>query len=118
MLELGVLPDVAAATSATMIAFTSLAACLVYADFGLIPWDYGGALFALGVVASAGGQLATARLVRALGRRSVIVFLMAALMCLASGAAMFHAVVRWRDAAAGDLSAWEWGAICRGLGRR
>jgi hypothetical protein len=100
MLELGVLPDVAAATSTTMIAFTSLAACLVYADFGLIQWDYGAALLVLGAVASAAGQLATAQLVRALGRRSVIVFLMVTLV----GGARVHGAGRGR--------AWRWLRPC------
>jgi len=54
MLELGVLPDVAAATSASMIAFTSLAACLVYADFGLIPVDYGLVMLVLGMLVRLG----------------------------------------------------------------
>jgi len=34
MLEMGVLPDVAAASSATMILFTSASASLVYLSFG------------------------------------------------------------------------------------
>jgi hypothetical protein len=67
----------------------SFAACLVYANFGLIPWDYGAAMLALGLAASAAGQLATAALVRALGRRSVIVFLMVALVGGGGGGGFF-----------------------------
>ncbi|GBF99864.1 hypothetical protein Rsub_12504 [Raphidocelis subcapitata] len=112
MLELGVLPDVAAATSTTMIAFTSMAACVVYANFGLIPTDYGAFLFCLGLVGSAAGQLATAQVVRALKRRSVIVFTMATLMMLSSGTAVWNAAGRWVDVASGDRTALEWGNIC------
>ena len=36
MLEMGVLPEVAAATSATMILFTSLSACVVFVSFGAV----------------------------------------------------------------------------------
>ena len=52
----------------------------MYANFGLIPYDYGAAMFLLGLLGSAAGQLATSWAVRALGRRSVIVFLMASLV--------------------------------------
>lgn len=37
LLELGVLPDVAAATCATMILFTAAVASMVYLSFGGIP---------------------------------------------------------------------------------
>jgi hypothetical protein len=80
MLELGVMADVAAATSATMIAFTSAAACCVYVGFGLVPYDYGAVLLGLGLAGSVVGQLATTRIVKALGRRSFIVFLMTLLV--------------------------------------
>lgn len=36
MLEMGVLPDVAAATSATMIMFTAASASAVYVGFGTV----------------------------------------------------------------------------------
>lgn len=52
----------------------------MYANFGMIPADYGAALLCLGLLGSAAGQMATTFVVRALGRRSVIVFLMAALV--------------------------------------
>lgn len=96
MLELGVLADVAAATSTTMILFTSTSACIVYANFGAIPQDYGAALLVLGALGATVGQLATYWVVKALGRRSVIVFLMATLV----GGGAFEGVCQV------DLGAW------------
>ncbi|CAG9467364.1 unnamed protein product [Pedinophyceae sp. YPF-701] len=80
MLEMGVLPDVAAATSATMIFFTSASATLVYAGFGVVQLDYALLLFLVGVVATFFGQIAMGQVVDAVGRRSLIVFCMFAFM--------------------------------------
>jgi len=48
MLELGVCPEVAAATSATMIMFTAGSAAVVYINFGGVMLDYALALLLLG----------------------------------------------------------------------
>ena len=77
MLEMGVLPDVAAATSATMILMTSASACLVCFTFGTLQYDYATVMSVIGFCATLVGQLIVYKLVKLLGRRSVIVFAMA-----------------------------------------
>lgn len=72
--------QVAAATSATMIMFTAGSACLVYSRFGQILYDYACVLLVLGFLVTLCSQLLTFLLVKLLGRRSVIVFMMVALM--------------------------------------
>ena len=57
MLEMGVLPDVAAATSATMILFTSAAAAVVFLSFGGVPPAYAGLAFTVGLLSTAAGQV-------------------------------------------------------------
>uniref|UniRef100_A0A7S4VUK1 Uncharacterized protein n=1 Tax=Alexandrium monilatum TaxID=311494 RepID=A0A7S4VUK1_9DINO len=52
----GVDPLVAAATAATMILFTTSAACVSFQVFGLLEPFYGAACFALGLVCTAAGQ--------------------------------------------------------------
>jgi len=64
MLEMGVLPDVAAATSATMILFTSAAAAVVFLSFGGVPPGYAGLAFAVGLLSTAAGQVPAADGVR------------------------------------------------------
>ena len=111
MLEMGVLPEVAAATSATMILFTSLSAAVVYISFGALQWDYGVVLFALGLIATSAGQLLVIWLRRHVRSRSLVVVIMAVVLGVSTVAL---AVQGARDtaaaAAAGTL--WRFHSIC------
>ncbi|KAF6250805.1 hypothetical protein COO60DRAFT_1679559 [Scenedesmus sp. NREL 46B-D3] len=113
MLELGVSPEVAAATSATMIMFTAGSAAVVYINFGGVVVDYALALLAVGFVMTSLGQLFTIRLVSALGRRSVIVFMMGSLMVLASVAAGYQSVAAVGAALQDPRGLWVWGSVCK-----
>ena len=99
MLEMGVAPEVAAATSITMILFTSSAASVLYVSFG-VPADYARAVFATGVVFTALGQSVVTRLIRRLGRRGgggggagagVVVVAMALMMAASASVVTFEA---------------------------
>jgi uncharacterized membrane protein YfcA len=57
MLEMGILPEVSAATAAFMIFFTAGATTITYASFGHIAWSFGGVLLPLGIVFTAIGQV-------------------------------------------------------------
>ncbi|KAF6251261.1 hypothetical protein COO60DRAFT_1562023 [Scenedesmus sp. NREL 46B-D3] len=113
MLELGVSPEVAAATSATMIMFTAGSAAVVYINFGGVVVDYALALLAVGFVMTSLGQLFTIRLVSALGRRSVIVFMMGSLMVLASVAAGYQSAAAVGAALQDPRGLWVWGSVCK-----
>lgn len=76
MLEMGVLPEVTAATSATMILFTSVSASVVFISLGVVPPDYGVALALLGLVFTAVGQALVIFLQARSGSRSLIVWIM------------------------------------------
>merc|ERR1712072_875821 len=58
MLEMGLLPEVAAATTAFMIMFTSASATISFAALELVAWDYAAVLFVVGIVCTLLGQLA------------------------------------------------------------
>eukprot|EP00884_Botryococcus_braunii_P020092 jgi/Botrbrau1/6767/Bobra.0057s0003.1 len=111
MLEMGVLPDVAAATSATMICFTAASACVIYLSFGGIPYDYAGAVFAIGVLATLAGQVSTHWLVSHLNRRSIIIIAMAVLMALSMVMSYYEAGVLWL-AAIRDHALDQFHSIC------
>jgi uncharacterized membrane protein YfcA len=88
--------QVAAATSATMILFTSASACLVFVRFGHILYDYAGVLVVLGFFVTLCSQLLTFLLIKLLGRRSIIVFSMVALMVSVGGTCVHGRATRVR----------------------
>jgi len=63
-----------------MIMFTAGSACLVYSRFGHILYDYAAVLLVLGFLITLCSQLLTFLLIKLLGRRSIIVFMMVSLM--------------------------------------
>lgn len=56
MLQMGVHPLVAAATTAVMIMFTSVAATTMFIAFGTLTWDYAWFLFVVGLITTTIGQ--------------------------------------------------------------
>jgi uncharacterized membrane protein YfcA len=77
MVELGVLPDVASATSATMILFTSSTATVCYIVFDILNYNYAQVLFPLGFCATLIGQLVFNKVMEVFPRKSLIVFTIA-----------------------------------------
>jgi uncharacterized membrane protein YfcA len=107
--------QVAAASSATMIFFTAAASFVVYLSFGLYSWDYAVPLMVIGFLATLAGQLATSWLVRVVGRRSLIIFVMTALLVIASAVMVYQsgsqvASVARQAAEAAKLTGF--GSIC------
>lgn len=111
MLEMGVPPEVAAATSATMILFTSASASMVFLSFGVLPPDYGLCLGLVGAVSTAVGQAMTAALNRRMATRTIIVIFMTVVMALSALVLAANGVFETMAAAqAHDL--WQWGSVC------
>jgi uncharacterized membrane protein YfcA len=80
MLHLGVQPKVASASSATMIMYTSATALTSFYVFGLLLMDYALPCFVMGIVVTAVGQVGTNELIKMLGRDSIIIFSVAAVV--------------------------------------
>eukprot|EP00882_Tetradesmus_deserticola_P011288 GHRQ01011939.1.p1 GENE.GHRQ01011939.1~~GHRQ01011939.1.p1 ORF type:complete len:216 (+),score=65.04 GHRQ01011939.1:243-890(+) len=120
MLELGVSPDVAAATSATMILFTAASACVVYSRFGQILADYGAVLVAFGFCTTLVSQLLTFVLIKLIGRRSVIVFMMVTLMSSACAIMFVQSGFMTRELVLNPSELSHFGRLCpkdsQGLG--
>ena len=93
MLELGVLPPVAGATTACMILLTSTTAATTFLTFGLVQLDYAKRLFWVGVGATAVGQLLMTRLVKKTGRQSYVAFSIGAVVSLSTVLMGFHGLV-------------------------
>ena len=74
MLAMGVHPAVSAASSATMILFTSFTATTSFVAFGLLLFDYGIACVLIGFVATLAGQIGLSYLMKKAQRNSYIAF--------------------------------------------
>lgn len=158
MLEMGVLPEVAAATSATMVRrlctrflaawdclarlvhapvaarcrilvplasfppllplpalmqifFTSASASVVFISFGAVQWDYAAALFALGLVCTAAGQLLVLWVNSHLRSRSLLVVIMASVLGI-SAVVLAAQGVHVTRAAWQAGTQWAWHDIC------
>ena len=83
LLELGVLPRVAAATSALAVMVTSSSATLQFALLGMLKVDYMLFFMGVGIIGTFIGQTAVNHCVKKYGRASVVVFAVAAVIGLA-----------------------------------
>merc|ERR1711939_1085825 len=77
MVELGFVPDVAAATGATMLLFTSTTATIMYVLFDLLNFEYAYVLIPLGFCSTVIGQQVFNRVMAYFKRDSLVVFLIA-----------------------------------------
>ena len=111
MLEMGVLVEVAAATSATMILFTSLSASVIFISFGTLPLHYGAVMFSVGALFTGVGHLLIGILNRKLKTKSLLVWVMAAVMGLSCVVLAIQGSIATKHAIAkGAL--WQWGTVC------
>jgi uncharacterized membrane protein YfcA len=84
MLEMGVHPQVASATSATMILYTSFTATTSFIAFGLLTADYAIVLFLIGIAATAVGQIGVNYMVERYKRQSLIILSIGAVVALSA----------------------------------
>eukprot|EP00879_Flechtneria_rotunda_P001978 GHRR01002153.1.p1 GENE.GHRR01002153.1~~GHRR01002153.1.p1 ORF type:complete len:776 (+),score=239.30 GHRR01002153.1:136-2463(+) len=112
MLELGVHPQVTAATTQTMLLLTSAASTIVYAQLGDVPWDYAAVILPLAFVATLAGQLATDWVVKRLGRSSLVVAVLAGFFVVACGLTYYITAVSLKEVAADAVGTMIPGKIC------
>lgn len=88
MLELGVHPKVASATSACMILFTSCTSTLCYFIFGFLKYDYALFCMVLGFISTFIGQTAMTEVMKRTGQRSSYIAFCIGLVVAISAVAM------------------------------
>uniref|UniRef100_A0A7S0H168 Uncharacterized protein n=1 Tax=Amorphochlora amoebiformis TaxID=1561963 RepID=A0A7S0H168_9EUKA len=84
MIEMGVLPEVAVATSSTMIFFTTGAATASFLVLGTLPKARAMAFFSIGLAAGLMGQLVMTRVIRSLARPSILIFAISGIIGLSA----------------------------------
>jgi len=111
MLEMGVAPAVASATSAVMILYTSFSAATSFVVFGLLRYDYGFMLFVVGIICTAVGQVGVNYLVKKSGRGSYIIMSIGAVVALSTAMMGLQSAMAFVNGTMGSG-----GGICSGGG--
>eukprot|EP00486_Rosalina_sp_Unknown_P008215 CAMPEP_0201592216 /NCGR_PEP_ID=MMETSP0190_2-20130828/190163_1 /ASSEMBLY_ACC=CAM_ASM_000263 /TAXON_ID=37353 /ORGANISM="Rosalina sp." /LENGTH=490 /DNA_ID=CAMNT_0048050873 /DNA_START=503 /DNA_END=1972 /DNA_ORIENTATION=- len=97
LIELGVVPTVAAATSAMAVMITSSSAMLQFLLLGFLQWDYTLFFMCIGIVGTFIGQTAVNYAVKEYGRVSVVIFAVAIIMGLAIILMMINGIINLVD---------------------
>ncbi|KAG3121426.1 hypothetical protein PI124_g194 [Phytophthora idaei] len=92
MIEMGIMPEVASATTALMVLYSSAAATAKFAVFNMIAWDWALLLSALAFVVTAVSQVIILGFVRRTGRQSVIVLCIGATICIGAVLMTYQAI--------------------------
>ncbi|KAG7393887.1 hypothetical protein PHYPSEUDO_000064 [Phytophthora pseudosyringae] len=92
MIEMGIVPEVASATTALMVLYSSAAATAKFAVFNMIAWDWAFLLSALAFVVTAVSQVVILGFVRRTGRQSVIVLCIGATICIGAVLMTYQAI--------------------------
>ena len=110
MLQMGVHPLVASATTAVMIMFTSVAATTMYVSFGMLTWDYAWFLFVVGLVTTTVGQFGVGYFVDKYKRYSFISMSIGAVVAISTVLLGMQSVFSLADASANPQGSA--GTIC------
>ncbi|EEY57883.1 uncharacterized protein PITG_00470 [Phytophthora infestans T30-4] len=92
MIEMGIVPEVASATTALMVLYSSAAATAKFAVFNMTAWDWALLLSAVAFVVTAVSQVIILGFVRRTGRQSVIVLCIGATICIGAVLMTYQAI--------------------------
>lgn len=94
MLVMGIYPRVSTATTATMIVLTSSSVAVLYITSGLVPWQYAITFFCTCFTGALIGKTVIDGHVKRTGKSSVLIFLLATIIALATLGAVVIALLR------------------------
>lgn len=110
MLKMGIDPKVAAASSSVMIMYTSFTAMTSFYVFGLMKMDYAVICLIMGLVVTFVGQVGLTMIIKKLGRDSLIIFSVAAVVGISAVLMGTHSMIQLSTSSLED--AMLIGAIC------
>jgi uncharacterized membrane protein YfcA len=84
MLVMGIHPRVSSATTATMIVLTSSSVAILFVTAGLVPWQYAVCFFCVCFCGAVIGKTYIDAYVKRTGKASLLIFLLATIICLAT----------------------------------
>lgn len=94
MLVMGIYPRVSTATTATMIVLTSSGVAISYVTSGLVPWEYAITFFCVCFTGALVGKTKIDGYVKKTGKASILIFLLATIIALATFGALLIALLR------------------------
>jgi uncharacterized membrane protein YfcA len=94
MLVMGIYPRVSTATTATMIVLTSSSVAILYVTSGLVPWQYAVTFFCTCFTGALVGKTKIDQHVKKTGKASILIFLLAMIIALATFGALVIAFLR------------------------
>jgi uncharacterized membrane protein YfcA len=109
MLELGIIPEVVASTSAILLFYSSAASLLKYIMFNMVAWDWAMLLLAIATTVTAFSQVVILGYVRRTGRQSLIVLCIGVSILLGAALMIYRAIELTVDEAGQPFSA----NVCR-----
>jgi hypothetical protein len=98
MLVMGVHPRVSTATTATMIVLTSSSVAVLFITSGLVPWEYALCFFSVSSVGAFIGKKYIDGYVKTTGKASILIFLLATIIALATVGTTYIVFTRLADA--------------------
>jgi len=112
MLEMGILPPVAAANAAAMILFTTATACLSFFLFGAVDYQVASVLFGMGVLCTGVGQFVLGVAIKRANRQSLIILSMAFVVIFSACLLTLRSVVDAATRPGGVGALVRMGSIC------
>lgn len=97
MLQLGILPQVSSATTATMIALTSSAAAMLFVTSGLVPPSYAAFYFFVAFFGALVGKSYIDKLVQRCQLTSIIILILATIIAFASSMMTVNGIIIYSD---------------------
>jgi len=94
MLVMGIYPRVSTATTATMIVLTSSGVAISYVTSGSVPWEYAVTFFCTCFTGALVGKTKIDGYVKKTGKASVLIFLLATIIALATCGSLVIALIR------------------------
>jgi uncharacterized membrane protein YfcA len=94
MLVMGIYPRVSTATTATMIVLTSSGVAISYVTSGLVPWQYAVTFFCTCFTGALVGKTKIDGYVKKTGKSSILIFMLATIIALATFGALLIALLR------------------------
>lgn len=104
MIEMGVVPEVASATTALMVLYAAAAATAKFAVFDMIAWEWALLLSGVAFVVTLVSQMYIVAYVRRTGRQSIIVFCIATSICTGACLMTYQALKSTIEEAGDDFS--------------